>query len=140
MYGFRFTKLEEGEEVVFGPHMDTSQTKMSVHRLDDPTTATHTKYRIVCVTNRRVVVESGDSVLTIPSQDIEKVTIKRMPGKKGPSLFDILWVKSKNGRRIQLDITGQDVSKETNLTATFPNAEISEIKGLSGFLDKILGD
>lgn len=140
MYGFRFTKLEEGENVIFGPHMATSETTMSVHRPDDPSTATHTKYRIVCVTNRRVVIESGDSALNIPSGDIQSVTIKRKPGKKSPSVFDILWVHSKNGRRVQLDITGQDVSREVELRAAFPNAEIKESKGLSGLIDKILGD
>ncbi|MDH3944878.1 MAG: hypothetical protein OEV06_12360 [Anaerolineae bacterium] len=140
MYGFRLSKLEDGENVIFGPHMATSETKMSVHRPDDPGTATHTKYRVVCVTNQRVVIESGDSVLNVPTRDIQLVTIKRRPGKKGPSVFDLLWVKSKNGRRIELDIINQDVSRRAELESAFPNAEIKESKGLSGFLDKILGD
>ena len=140
MQPFRFTKIEEGEEIVFGPHASSSQSNLSVHRTKQPTHATHTSVRIVCVTDRRLIVETGDSVLTIPTRDIHSVAIKRHPGKVGPPTFDILRVKSKNGHHIQLDITGLKTSREADLASAFPNAKVKERKGLFGFLDKVLGD
>ncbi len=140
MQGFRFTKIEEGEEIVFGPHVSSSESNLSVHRPNQPTYATHTSVRIVCVTNRRLIVETGDSALTVPTKDIQSVVIKRHPGKVGPRTFDILRVKSKNGHRIQLDILNLKTSRETDLATAFPNALVKENKGLFGFLDKVLGD
>jgi hypothetical protein len=139
MQVFRNTKIEEGEEIIFGPHTSASQSNMSVHRFGEPEAATHTSVRIVCVTNRRLIIESGDSAITIPTRDIQTVAIKRKRGKKGPRTFDLLRVKSKNGRRIQLDILGLKASRESDIAAAFPNAEVKESKGIIGFLDKVLG-
>ena len=138
--GFRFTKLEEGEEIVFGPHASSSESNLSVRRKNQPTHATHTSVRIVCVTDRRLIVETGDSALTIPTRDIQSVVIKRHPGKVGPHTFDILRVKSKNGHQIQLDIPNLKASREADLAITFPKAVVKESKGLLGFLDKVFGD
>lgn len=140
MQGFRFTKIEEGEEIIFGPHTSSMQSNMSVHRVGEPSHATHTSVRIVCVTDRRLIIETGDSAVTVPTRDIQLVVIKRKPGKVGPRRFDILRVKSKNGHRILLDIPDLKASREADLSATFPNAQIKEKKGLFGFLDKVLGD
>lgn len=140
MQGFRFTKLEEGENIIFGPHAVTSQSNLSVHRTNQPEHATHTSMRIVCVTDRRLIIETGDSAITIPTRDIQSVAIKRKPGKQGPHTFDILRVKRKNGRSIQLDIPDLKAHRESELATTFPNAQVKESKGLLGFLDKVLGD
>ncbi|MCH7663803.1 MAG: hypothetical protein IH859_08040, partial [Chloroflexi bacterium] len=126
MQGFRFTKLEEGEEIVFGPYVSSSQSNLSVRRSNQPTHATHTSVRIVCVTDRRLIIETGDSALTIPTKDIQSVVIKRHAGKVGPHTFEILRVKSKNGHPIQLDIPDLKASREADLATTFPNAKVKE--------------
>ena len=140
MQAFRFTKIESGEKILFGPHASSSQSELSVHRANQPSYATHTRLRIVCVTDRRLIIESGDSAITIPTHEIQTVVIKRKPGKRSPRRFDLVRAKSKNGRRIQLDIPDVEGRRESRLKTAFPNAEIKESKGLSGFLDKILGD
>ena len=140
MRGFRFTKLEDGEEIVFGPHTSSSRTTMSVHRTNDPDHATHTSIRIVCVTPKRIIIESGDSALNIPCKEIQIVSINRNPGKVGPHTFDILRVKSKNGSIIHLDIPEIPGHLETELAAIFPNAQVRNNKGIAGFLGRLLGD
>lgn len=141
MQGFRFSKFEEGEEIIFGPHAESSQTKLSVRRASEVEHPTHTSVRIVCVTNKRVIIETGDSAVNIPTHDIQTVVIKRNPGKKGASLFDLLYIKSKTGHRVELDIPNLEASRESDLPVAFPHAEIkARNKGLLGLLDKILGD
>lgn len=139
MQGFRNTKIEEGEEIIFGPHTSASQTNLSVHRVGDPEAATHTSFRIVCVTNRRLIIETGDSAISIPTKDIQSVTIKRKSGNKGTHTFDLLRAKKRNGSSIQLNIPNLEGHRENELTSAFPKAAVKENKGIIGFLDKILG-
>ncbi|MBW8009670.1 MAG: hypothetical protein FVQ83_00325 [Chloroflexi bacterium] len=101
---------------------------------------THTSFRRVCITDQRVILESGDSVITIPNIDIKKVIIKRKSKKKSAAIFDLVAVTSKSGLRVKVEINEINSARETELSAAFPKAQIKENKGLTGFIDKLFGD
>lgn len=138
MESLRQTKFAEGEKIVFGPARTADTSALGVASHDRPGDATHTSIRTVCVTNQRVIVESGDSSITVPTKDIQTVLVKRIT--KGGRLISInlMAVSSKHGRKVQLDIPALEPQREPELQKTFPNAEIKERKGLAGFLDSLL--
>lgn len=134
------TKLGEGEEILFGPTRTASTTNLSVKSVTNSEQATHTSFRTVCITNQRVIIESGDSTITFPNRDIQTIQVQRRSDKStGSSWFNILKVGTKHGSSVNMDIPGVTLDKETLLAETFPHARITESKGLGGFLDRLLG-
>lgn len=140
MNQLHLTRLLAGEEILFGPSRTASTSNLAVTSEDDPERATRTSFRTVCVTNQRVIIESGDAAITYPNGDVSAVTIQRKSDKKThSSWFNILQVKTKWGNTINLGIPGLMMEKEILLAETFPQASISESKGLSGWLDRLVG-
>lgn len=140
MNGLHTTKLAEGEEILFGPSRKASTTNLTVKSENEPGEVTHTTFRTVCITNQRVIIEAGDSAITYPNNDVETVIIKRNTGKKKKiTSFNILQIRTCRGSKVKIEIPGVGTEKEHLLAQTFPNASITESRGLNGFLDRVLG-
>ncbi|MDH5507289.1 MAG: hypothetical protein OEZ02_08720 [Anaerolineae bacterium] len=139
MSALRITKLKDGEEIVFGPIRSTQTSALSV-RASDEGEATHTSQRTVCVSNRRVIVESGDAVITLPNQDVKRVVIKQNTSKTDANTFNLLRVESKFGQKIKLEIPGIGLERQAELAAIFPYAAVGARRGLLGWLEDLLGD
>lgn len=140
MTGLHTTKLAEGEEILFGPSRRASTSNLTVKSEHEPGEVTHTTFRTVCITNQRVIIEAGDSALTYPNKDIETVIIKRISGKKTRTKsFNILQIRTRRGNSVKIEIPGVGIEKEPLLAQTFPNASITESRGLNGFLNRVLG-
>lgn len=140
MQGFHIVKFREGEKIIFGPVRTAHRSALKVNRESHEGEVTHTSFRRVCITDQRVILESGDSVITIPNIDIKKVIIKRKSKKKSAAIFDLVAVTSKSGLRVKVEINEINSARETELSAAFPKAQIKENKGLTGFIDKLFGD
>jgi hypothetical protein len=94
----------------------------------------------VCITNKRVIVEAGDSTLTFPTHDVQTVVIKRIRDKKKQvTSFNILEIRTNRGSAVKIEIPGVSVEKEEILSRLFQNAKITEKSKLNGFLDRVLG-
>jgi hypothetical protein len=134
------TKLEEGEEILFGPSRRATTSNLLVKSENDPNDATHTTFRTVCITSQRVIIESGDSALAYPNLDIQTIIIKRIKDKKKRvTSFNILEIRTRRGNAVKIEIPGVGIEKEEVLTRIFPNARITEKSKLGGFLDRVLG-
>lgn len=134
------TKLIEGEEILFGPARRASTTNLTVKSEHNPSGVTHTSFRTVCITNQRVIIESGDTTINYPNHDIRTVLINRSKQKKlGTSFFNILQIRTSRGNSVKIEIPGVSAEKETLLANIFPNARITESRGLGGLLNRILG-
>jgi hypothetical protein len=140
MTGLHTTKLAEGEEILFGPSRRASTSNLTVKSEHENGEVTHTSFKTVCITNQRVIIEAGDSALTYPNKDIETVIIKRNSGKKTRmKSFNILQIRTRRGNAVKIEIPGVGTEKEPLLAQTFPNASITESRGINGFLDRVLG-
>jgi hypothetical protein len=133
-------KLGEDEEILFGPIRKASTTNLVVKSEDNPQEATHTSFRTVWITNHRVIIKSGESALTYPNVDVTTILINR-PKKKGQEdCFNLLKLKTEKGRTVDIELPGVENEKEALLKEIFPNAHIEESKGVSGWLDRLLGE
>ncbi len=140
MNGLHTTKLVEGEEILFGPSRKASTTNLTVKSENEPGEVTHTTYHTVCITNQRVIIEAGDSALTYPNTDVDTVIIKHNSRKKSKIVsFNILQIRTCRGNSVKIEIPGVGAEKEPLLAQTFPNASITESRGLNGFLNRVLG-
>lgn len=134
------TKLKVGEKILFGPARRADQTRLKVRADDDPQRSTYTIYRTVCITNQRVIIEMGDTNITLPNKDIQIVHIKQMEDKRnGHKRFNILQVNSSNGNQVVLNIPGVNTDKAQLLKQTFPNATITDSRGVKGWLMRKFG-
>ena len=136
MHGFRKAHLEENEDIVFGPAIsaETSKLLVEAQEADREGQATHTALRRVAVTNKRVVVEDGDTCIFMPNHAVTNIVVKRAAEGE----WSLLRVENDRGQRIRLDIPQLNADDEAQLPLTFPNAKLQENKGLGGFLDKLL--
>jgi hypothetical protein len=130
-----FTSLEmqPGEEIIFGPVTSTKTTSVSGGGGPSQGSISRTVGRTVGVTNRRVVIEDtqdpGKSTV-IPNDQVQKVFIKRK--KKGEQeSITIAKIETATGSTVKVDLPGIDARREAQLGEIFPNAEISQAKGLS---------
>jgi hypothetical protein len=140
MKGLHMTELAEGEEILFGPVRKTSKINLTVKSETTPGRATHTSFRTVCITNQRVIIETGDSAINYPAKDIQTVFIKRKKDKKKKEArFHILQIRTKRGHTVKFEIPDISSEKETLLKQVFPSAAITESRGIGGFLDRVLG-
>jgi hypothetical protein len=134
------TQLADDETIVFGPSRREEQTQLSVKSEARPGQMTHTSFRTVCITNKRVIIESGDSTIHYPNTDIRVILINRGNNKKEKvGFFNILQLKTGAGNAVKLEIPGISNDKEELLKETFPNAQIKERSGITGFLDQVFG-
>ena len=134
------TQLANDETIVFGPSRKEEKTQLSVKSESRPGQMTHTSFRTVCITNKRVIIESGDSTIHYPNPDIRVVLINRYNNKKEKvEFFNILQLKTGAGNAVKLEIPGISNYKEPLLKETFPNAVIKERSGVTGFLDQLFG-
>lgn len=135
------TTLQDGEEIVFGPAQQAHDSTLSVKAEDDPQRMTHTSFRTVCVTNQRIIIETGDSHIHFPNNDVQQIIINRNRNKKKEVVsFNLMKARTGSGKMIKLEIPGLLAESETLIAKTFPNAVIEEEKGLTKFLGRILGE
>ncbi len=132
-------QLNEDEKIIFGPSRKASNSNLSVKSERNPLDSTHTSFRTVCITNSRIIIESGDSAIQFPNPDISSVYINRSRNSEKNSFFNILKIKTKSGNSINIEIVGVDDAKESELASLFPNAKIVDGGGIMGFLERILG-
>jgi len=133
------TKLEEDEEILFGPSRKASKSNLTVKSEINPGKVTHTTFRTVCITNKRVIIEAGDSALTYPTADVQTVIVKRFRDKKKQvTSFNIVEIRTNRGNAVKIEIPGVGADKEEVLAQLFQNAKITEKSKLSGFLDRFL--
>lgn len=129
-----FAQLEDGEEMVFGVVTSTHTTSVSVGGAQVSSRASE---RRLGITNRRVIIESGDDPAAthiIPNADVRRVFIQREKFM-GELSITITELETASGQTIQLDMGGLEPQEKPLIQQTFPNAEIKEKrKGLLGFL------
>ncbi len=138
MFNLNLTKLAEDEFIVFGPARKAMESKLTVKEDQDPSKISHTSYRSVCITNSRVIIESGDSVIHFPNKDIHQVLISKTKKKDNLRQINILKIITKPGNSIKVNISSIELEKAKQIGNIFPNATIKESRGLIKFLDKIL--
>jgi hypothetical protein len=131
---FKFTELQEGEKVVFGPMTTTRSTSVSAGSGTGQGSLSSSSGRTVGVTSLRVIAEdlsSPDKTQIIPNVEVRRVAIKRQQRQGQPSLT-LVSATAANGRSVKLGIKGLPAQSEAMLGETFANAEIVESKGGSG--------
>ena len=134
MRGFKFTELEEGEKILFGPITFTKTTSFSSTGGAGPGPATRhqvskVKGSTIGVTDRRVIVEdleSPDKTRITPNEKVQRVFIKRKQ-KGGRQTITLSKLQTTSGQ-VKLNIQGLPAGAEGVLKETFPNAEIAEDK------------
>jgi hypothetical protein len=132
MTEFSSVEMQPGEEIVFGPVTSTKTTSFSGGTGPAQGSVSRTVGRTVGVTNRRVIIEDTQNIgksTIIPNDQVQKVTIKRK--KKGErESITIAKIETATGSSIKVDLPGIDTRRESKLSETFPNAEISQASGL----------
>jgi len=63
----------------------------------------------------------------------------RKDKKKRPVSFNILQIRTGRGNTVKIEIPGVDFEKLVLLKQVFPNATVSESRGMGGLLDRIFG-
>ena len=97
-------------------------------------------FRTVCSTNKRVIIEAGDSALVYATEDVHAAFIKPSRDKKKKvTSFNIMEIRTKRGNAVKIEIPGVSAEKEALLSQLFQNAKIAEKSKLNGFLDRVLG-
>ena len=140
MTGLHMTKLAEGEEILFGPARKATTTNLTVKSEDKNGEVTHTSLRTICITNQRVIIEAGDSAINYPNNDVRTILINlRKDKKKKPVSFNILQIRTGRGNTVKIEIPGVNIEKLVLLRQVFPNATVSESRGMGGLLDRIFG-
>ena len=132
-------QLDNDENIVFGPSRKAKDSTLTVKSEKVPLGATHTSFRTVCITNSRIIVESGDSAIQYPNNDISSIHINRSRKGEKNSFFNILKIKTKSGNSINIEIVGIEDAREGELSALFPNARIINMRGVFGILERFLG-
>ncbi|MFQ5399778.1 MAG: hypothetical protein ACE5E7_09295 [Anaerolineae bacterium] len=142
MNTFKFTELEPGEEIVFGPMTRTKTASVSATGPGQPigppqpqtASYTHASGQTIGVTNRRVIIEdlqSRDKSRIIANEDISRAFVRRKT-KNNVTTLTLTRVQTAAGQTQKLDLGGIPAHREPLLKETFPNAEISEDKGFLG--------
>jgi hypothetical protein len=130
---FTSIEMQPGEEIVFGPVTSTKTTSVSGGGGPSQGSISRTSGRTVGVTSRRVVIEdlqTPGKAKIIPNDQVQKVFIKRK--KKGErESITIAKIETATGSTVKVDLPGIDARREAQLSETFPNAEISQAKGMS---------
>jgi len=135
MSGFKFTELEEGENILFGPITFTQTTSFSSTGGAGPGPATRhqvskTKGSTIGITDRRVIVEdleSPDKTQITPNEKVQRVFVKRKQ-QRGQPTITLSKLQTASGQVVKLNIQGLPAGAEGKLKETFPNAEIAEDK------------
>jgi len=130
---FTSVELQPGEEILFGPVTSTKTTSFSGGTGPAQGSVSRTAGRTVGVTNQRIVIEdtqTPEKTKFIPNDQVQKVFIKRK--KKGEQeSITISKIETATGGAIKVNLPGIDARREAQLSETFPNAEISQAKGMS---------
>ena len=131
MGAFKYTELEDGEEMLFGPITSTRTTSFG-GGTGPGQSVSKTSGHTLGVTNRRVIVEdiaSPNKTRIVPNEDVQLVFIKRGQ-RRGQPTIDLSKVETASGQTIKLNIKGLPAHAEDGLQNTFPNAEIALDKGM----------
>ena len=127
MNGLKVTKLEKGEEIVFGPVTSTKTTSFSGGAGPSQGSISRSSGRTVAVTNRRVIVEDLDDPNRsrfVSNDDVKRVSIKRK--NQGITIAKVHTASE----TVNVHLPRISPEKESLLAATFPKAEIGAPKGV----------
>ena len=127
MRGFKFTKLEADEKIVFGPVTSTRSASFSGGTGQAQSNVSKTTGHTVGVTTQRVIQEDinlPDKTRIISNADVQRVLIKRKQ-RQGRQTITLSGVQAASGQSIKLNLQGLPAQVEGALQETFPNAEIA---------------
>jgi hypothetical protein len=113
--GFKFTDLEDGERIVFGPITFTQTTSLSGGAGAGQSSVSKTSGRTVGVTNQRVIVEDLDSpgkTQTCANADVQRVYVQRKQ-RRGQLNVDLTKVQTASGQTIKLGIMGSPTQRSS---------------------------
>ena len=130
MNTFKFTELEDGETILFGPVTFTKTTSFSGGTGRAQSNVSKTSGRTVGVTSQRIVVEdieSPEKTQVVRNADVQRVFVKRKQSG-GRSTITLTKAQTGSGQAVKLEIKGLPAQAETLLQSTFPNAEIVQDK------------
>ena len=130
MNAFKFTELEDGETIVFGPVTFTKTTNLSGGTGPTQSSVSKTSGRAVGITSQRIVVEdieSPEKTQVVRNADVQRVFVKRKQSG-GRSTITLTKAQTGSGQAVKLEIKGLPAQAETLLQSTFPNAEIVQDK------------
>ena len=125
--GFKFTELQDGDRMVYGPVTFTQTSNLSGGTGPAQSRVSKSSGRTVGVTNQRVIVEdlnSADKTKVYDVTDIQRVLVKRKQ-RHGKQNLDLTKVQTTSGQTVKLGIIGLPAQAESGLKETFPNAEIA---------------
>ena len=126
--GFKFTELQDGERIVYGPVTFTQTANFGGGTGPAQSNVSKSSGRTVGVTNRRVIVEdlnSADKTKVYDVTDIQRVLVKRKQ-RHGKQNLDLTKVQTTSGQTVKLGIMGLPAQAESGLKETFPNAEVAQ--------------
>jgi hypothetical protein len=126
--GFKFTELQDGERMVYGPVTFTQTANFSGGTGPAQSSVSRSSGRTVGVTNQRVIIEdlsSADKTKVYDVTDVQRVLIKRKQ-RRGVQNLDLNKIQTKSGQTVKLGIMGLPAQAETGLKEVFPDAEIAE--------------
>jgi hypothetical protein len=126
--GFKFTELQDGETIVYGPVTFTKTANFSGGAGPAQSSVSKSSGRTVGVTNRRVIIEdlnAADKTQVYSVADIQRVMVKRKQ-RHGRQNLDLTKVQTTSGQTVKLGIMGLPAQAESGLKETFPNAEIAQ--------------
>jgi hypothetical protein len=128
MNGFKFTELQDGEKMVFGPVTFTQTASFSGGQGPSQGSVSKTSGRTVGVTSQRVIVEdinSADKTKVVANADVQRVYVKRKQRGGRPGI-DLTKIQTASGQTIKLGIAGLPAQAERGLKELFPNAEVAQ--------------
>ena len=128
MNGFIFTKLADGETIVFGISSSSSSVSFGFSHGGQTGGASTARRRLVGVTTQRVIIEeSQDSQKTVivPNGDVTRVELKR--DKFG---ITIAKIETNRGKKIDVNLMGLTPPQAMQASQVFPNAKIDAPKDI----------
>ncbi len=135
MSAFMHTSLEEGEVLVIGPVRYSSSSSVSFGGgSGQKTEVSRAKQRTIGITNRRVIVETGNprDTLVLYNTDVKRLFLKR--DKRG---ITIKKLETMRGQTVKLDMGGLRPVEEARLFDLFPQADVGLSKGLFGGFERL---
>lgn len=130
MRGFKFTELQDGEKMVFGPVTFTRTTSVSGGAGPAQQSAAKTNGETIGITDQRVIVEdlnSASKTKIVPNDEVLKVYVKRKT-KNGRTTITLTKVQSAGGN-YKINMKGLPEQAEAKLQELFPNAELAQESG-----------
>ncbi len=126
MKGFIFTKLADGETIVWGISSSSSSVSFGFSRGGQTGGASSARMRLVGVTNQRIIIEESQDAsktVIVPNEDVTRVELRR--DKFGVALTKI---ETKRGQKIDVKLIGLTPPQAMQVNQVFPNAKVDAPK------------